>query len=99
MQSDAEQLRTSITVPIVMGKETNLGLGLNGDNIVTSVRESSAAARAGVKLGDVILGWQGRALERERLQDILRPAPVHQSLIHITEPTRRATISRIPSSA
>ena len=60
-----------------MGKETNLGLGLNGDNIVTSVRESSAAARAGVKLGDVILGWQGRALERERLQDILRPAPVH----------------------
>ena len=72
-----EELQTSITVPIIMGRETSLGVGLNTDNIVTSVRTSSAGDKAGIKVGDVVLGWQGRPLSGERLQDILRPAPVH----------------------
>ena len=73
MRWDAEQLRRYHRADRD-GKETNLGLGLNGDNIVTSVRESSAAARAGVKLGGVILGWWA-ARSARRLQDILRPTP------------------------
>ena len=72
-----EELEASVTVPIVMGRDTSLGLGLNSDNIVTSVRATSAGDKAGIKVGDIVLGWQGRPLAGERLQDILRPAPVH----------------------
>jgi len=75
--SPAQALESSITVRIVLGKETSLGIGLNSDNIVDKVRASSAAERAGIKVGDVVLGWQGQPLGAKRLQDIMRPAPVH----------------------
>ena len=45
--SAEEALETSVTVPIVMGRERSLGIGLNSDNIVTSVTSGSAAAKAG----------------------------------------------------
>ena len=60
-----------------MGREKSIGVGLNSDNIVTSVMEGSAGARAGLRLGDIVLGWQGHPLEGRRLQDVLRPAHVH----------------------
>ena len=60
-----------------MGRDTSLGVGLNRDNIVTSITEGAPAARAGIQLGDIVLGWQGQALEGNRLQDVFRPAPVH----------------------
>ena len=75
--STEEALETSITVPVVMGRERSLGMGLNSDNIVTSVALGSAAAKAGIRLGDIVLGWQGTALKEKRLQDVLRPSPVH----------------------
>ena len=70
-------LESALTVPVLMGSDKSLGIGLNSDNIVTSVAEGSAGARAGLRLGDIVLGWQGHALEGQRLQDVLRPAPVH----------------------
>ena len=70
-------MEASVSVPVIMGRDRSLGIGLNGDNIVTSIEDDSAAARAGVRLGDIVLGWQGRPLDGVRLQDVLRPAPVH----------------------
>ena len=67
----------SDTITIVMGKDKTLGIGLNNDNIVTSVTPNSVAGRHGLRLGDVIVGWQGQPLMGRKLQDLLRPAPVH----------------------
>ena len=67
----------SDTITIVMGKDKTLGIGLNNDNIVTSVTPNSVAGRHGLRLGDVIVGWQGQPLLGRKLQDLLRPAPVH----------------------
>ena len=76
-ESAEEALSASVTVPIIMGKERSLGLSLNTDNVITSVAVGSAAEKAGIRMGDVVLGWQGNPLEGKRLQDLLRPAPVH----------------------
>ena len=65
------------TLTIVMGKEKSLGVGLNNDNIVTSLTPASIAARHGLKLGDIVMGWQGRPLQGRKLQEVLVPAPVH----------------------
>ena len=74
---DTINLESALTVPVLMGREKSIGVGLNSDNIVTSVMEGSAGARAGLRLGDIVLGWQGHPLEGRRLQDVLRPAHVH----------------------
>ena len=57
-------MEASVSVPVIMGRERSLGIGLNPDNIVTSIDQDSAAARAGVRLGDIVLGWQGPELEQ-----------------------------------
>ena len=67
----------SDTITVVMGKDTSLGIGLNNDNIVTSVTPGSVAGRHGLRLGDVVVGWQGQPLVDRKLQEVLRPAPVH----------------------
>ena len=91
-----ETLESSITVPIVMGSNPSLGIGLNSDNIVTSVRASSAAEKAGIKLGDVVLGWQGKPLGSDRLQDVLRPSPVH--VLSIARGSALGSTARAPAS-
>ena len=65
------------TITIVMGKEKSLGIGLNNDNIVTSLTPTSVAGKSGLRLGDVVMGWQGQPLRGRKLQEVLMPAPVH----------------------
>ena len=109
-EDEAMALDKALTVPVLMGAEKSLGVGLNTDNIVTSVAEGSAGAKAGLRLGDIVLGWQGRPLEGKRLQDVLRPAPVHilsiarVSALHGSEREARAeeggaTPRFVPSSS
>ena len=67
----------SETVTVIMGRSKSLGIGLNPDNIITEIDAGSVAARHGLKLGDVIVGWQGQQLSGRRLQDVMTPAPMH----------------------
>ena len=60
----------SETVTVIMGRSKSLGIGLNPDNIITEIDAGSVAARHGLKLGDVIVGWQGQQLSGRRLQDV-----------------------------
>ena len=56
----------SETVTVIMGRSKSLGIGLNPDNIITEIDAGSVAARHGLKLGDVIVGWQGQQLSGRR---------------------------------
>lgn len=60
-----------------VGRMKRLGICMDDDNVVNFLMPNSPAASSGLKLGDVVIAWQGIPLDGRRLQDVLQESPVH----------------------
>ena len=56
---------------------TQVGCDLNNDNKITKVKPGSAAARAGILVGDTIIELEGAPLGDRRVKDVLVKKPKH----------------------
>ena len=54
-----------------------VGCDLNNDNKITKVKPGSAAARAGILVGDTIIELEGAPLGDRRVKDVLVKKPKH----------------------
>ena len=65
------------TLTRVRSLATQVGCDLNNDNKITKVKPGSAAARAGILVGDTIIELEGAPLGDRRVKDVLVKKPKH----------------------
>ena len=65
------------TLTRVRSLATQVGCDLNNDNKITKVKPASAAARAGILVGDTIIELEGAPLGDRRVKDVLVKKPKH----------------------
>ena len=71
------RVRPLATLTCVRSLATQVGCDLNNDNKITKVKPGSAAARAGILVGDTIIELEGAPLGDRRVKDVLVKKPKH----------------------
>lgn len=62
------------TLLVSMGEHITLGLGLNAQNVVVEMSSDSVAAAGGVRIGDVVVAWQGVPMQGRMLTTAIAEA-------------------------